>query len=208
MPGDFTYFRKYIILRNDYTNIDDIHPKGHGKIEIKGNRGTISINLENCEVEEEYRIYLLKDEGGLVEELDLGRILTDERGKARININVSPRELESKGFSVEKIEGVIIRRNENILLGAYVDKNTGAIDRYINSMARPKEIGEVEENVGGEEVLEEETEYVEGYEEDIVEEIQDVEETLEPEVETEEEIDFEHEAELEETTEPEEEDSI
>lgn len=136
MPGDFTYQRKYIILRNDYTNIGNINPRGHGKIEIKGNKGTMRINLENCEIDEEYRIYLLKEDKGVVEELDLGRILTDERGRGRVDINISPRELELKGFPVEKLDAIVIRRDNYILLSAYVDKVTGVIDRYLSSMVK------------------------------------------------------------------------
>lgn len=189
MPGDFTYFRKYIILRNDYTNIDNISPKGHGKIEIKGNKGAFSINLENCEVEEQYRVYLLKEKKGIVEELDLGRILTDERGRARADINISPRELESKGFSVDKIDGVIIRRDGNILLGAYIDKNNGVIDKYLSSIVKSEETFETDQ-VDKETVLKEEDEYIEDYEEGYMEEVEDLEKTLKHEIVSEDEVEL------------------
>lgn len=171
MPGDFTYFRKYIILRNDYTNIDNINPKGHGKIEIKGNKGTMRINLENCEIDQEYRIYILKEDMGIVEEMDLGRVLTDERGRGKADININPRELEMKGFPVEKFDAIVIRRDKHILLSAYVDKRTEVITRYIDSIvgASGKEIvkegiqseTELEQTETCEEVYEEETKPVE-----------------------------------------------
>ncbi len=139
MPGDLTYFRKFIILKNDHTNIPNISPKGHGRIEMKGNRGTVRINLENCEVEEEYRIYLLREKEGLVEELDLGRIFTDERGRGRTDINISLRDLELKGFPVEKLDAILIRKDENILLSAYIKDGNEAIDKYIKSFGRKEE---------------------------------------------------------------------
>lgn len=149
MPGDLTYFRKFIILKNDHTNIPNIVPKGHGKIEVRGNRVNIRINLENCELEEEYRIYLLKEEEGLVEELDLGRIFTDERGRGRSDINISLRDLESKGFVVEKLDAILVRKDEGILLSAHISHEKEAINEYISSLARKGE--KVEEDVKVEE---------------------------------------------------------
>ena len=57
MSGEFTYIRKYIILQNNYTNIKNINPKGYGKIEVKGVKGTINLNIENSEEDKDYRIY-------------------------------------------------------------------------------------------------------------------------------------------------------
>jgi len=165
MPGDFTYMRKFIIFRNDYTNIGNINPKGYGKIEIKGNKGTMRINLENCEIDQEYRIYLLKEDKGIVEELDLGRILTDERGRGRADININLRELYSKGFPVEKLAAIVIRRDNYVLLGAYVDKVTGIIERYIGSISAVKSMEPAKENIQLEAKPEQEEVQEEVYEE-------------------------------------------
>ncbi|MCF6464330.1 hypothetical protein [Clostridium sp. Cult2] len=134
MSMEYTYFRKYIILKNDYTNISNINPKGHAKLEVRGNKGIISFNLENCENEEYYRAYLLKERNGKIYEEDLGRIFTDERGKFRANINLNLKELESKGFSINKIDAILIRKGINVLLGGYVEKDNGTIDRLIKEL--------------------------------------------------------------------------
>lgn len=168
MPVDFTYFRKYIILRNDYKNIDNIEPKGHGKIEIRGNKGTIKINLENCEKDEQYRIYLLKEHKGLVDELDLGRILTDENGRGRIEIDLRPKELQLRGFPLEKLEAIVIRRDENILLSGYIDKSSKIVDKYIRTIVERHKEEVKNENIK-EEILPEEVEYKE-YDETYTEE--------------------------------------
>lgn len=133
MPQNFTYFRKYIILKNDYTNINNINPKGHVKIEIRGNKGSIRVNVENCEKDQYYKVYFLKENNGRIEELDLGRIITDERGRSRINIGINLRELESKGFSIKKVNAILIRRGMNVLLGGYIDKDNKSIHEYINN---------------------------------------------------------------------------
>ena len=78
--NNFTYFRKYIIFKSDYLSIPGINPKGHGKIEIKGTKGNISVNIENCEIEKDYAISFLKDSNGQVMEYNLGRIITDDKG--------------------------------------------------------------------------------------------------------------------------------
>lgn len=131
MPGDYTYFRKYFILNSDYTNINNINPKGHGKVELRGTKGIVRISMEDCEKEEEYRVYLLKEQYGFVEELELGRIITDERGRARKDININLKELESKGFALGETDAILIKRDAYILLAGYIDKDSHILDRYI-----------------------------------------------------------------------------
>lgn len=134
MSEEFTYFRKYIILENSYTNIENINPKGHGKIEVRGIKGVMNLNVENSEGDKDYRIYLLKNINGQVKEQDLGRIITDEKGKSRTNITLNLRDLESKGFSIDEIDAILIRKGIDILLAGYIDKDNGTIDRFIKQL--------------------------------------------------------------------------
>lgn len=139
MSGEFTYIRKYIILQNNYTNIKNINPKGYGKIEVKGVKGTINLNIENSEEDKDYRIYFLRDINGQVKEQDLGRIITDERGKSRTSINLNLRDLENKGFSIDEIDAILIRRGINILLAGYIEKDNETIDRFIKQLIPEEE---------------------------------------------------------------------
>lgn len=202
MSIEFTYFRKYIILKNNYTNISNINPKGHGKIEIRGNRGTINLNVENGEVERDYRVYLLKDKNGRVHEYDVGRIITDEQGRTRTNITLNLRELESKGFSIDKIDAILIRKGIYVLLGGYIDEDNGTIDRLIKKLAleEEKDIPVQSEPIEQQPIVEtEEIKEIEETEE--IEEVGVVEEPepIEPEniQETEEKDDHEEEIEVE-----------
>lgn len=227
MPGDFTYFRKYIIMKNDYTNINNISPRGHAKIEIKGTKGIMRLNVENCQIDEQYRVYLLKEKNGVVEELDLGRVITNEKGRSRTDININARELEANGFPIEKIEAIIIRRDTDILLGGYIDKDNGVIDRYIQDLASEEElqpeelkteqtedlpehfpigfVADVPEETP--EVKDEVNEEVELGESDVQEQEEEYEEEIEEEAEMEfeEEVEDEIESEIEAEVEPEEE---
>ena len=153
MSMEYTYFRKYIILKNDYTNISNINPKGHAKVEVRGNKGIINFNLDNCELEEHYRVYLIKEKNGTIYEEDLGRIFTDERGRCKANITLNLRELESKGLLIDKIDAILIRRGIYVLLGGYIDKDNKVIGRLIKQLTweEDKEISttepEVEEDI-------------------------------------------------------------
>lgn len=205
MTNEFTYLRKYIILKKDYLNISDINPKGHVKIEIKGTKGNISINVENCEIEKDYTINLLKDKNGHVMEFSLGRLITDDKGRGRVNIPINIRDLESQGFSIEEINAILIRKDKYILLGGYIDNDTGTIDRFVKKLIleekdreAPKEYNKIQETTIEEPKLFEEVEIEVSKEENIVEEIEDLTE-LEPELslQLEPEVDLEPEPELE-----------
>ena len=153
MKNEFTYLRKYIILKKDYSNISGINPKGHVKIETRGNKGNISVSIENCQVEKDYTISFLKDEEGDVRELNIGRIITDDRGRGRTNIVLNLRDLSSQGFSIGEISAILIRKGKDILLGAYIDRDTGTIEKFIQEkmmIKKSKIIEEIEAEVESE----------------------------------------------------------
>lgn len=148
MPGDFTYNRKFIILKDDYTTIDSINPKGHGKIEIRGNKGILRLNVENCESEQYYHVYFLKEKNGEVDELELGRIITDERGKGTADINFSLKEMELQGFPIDKIEAIVIKQGTDIVLSGHINKSSGIMEKYVKTISTEKtEIEQVQEPI-------------------------------------------------------------
>lgn len=134
MSKNYTYLKKYIILKNKYTNILGLKPKGHAKIEIRGTKGVLNINAENCQEDEEYQVYLVKDDQGEIKEYHLGRLITDERGRTQTSIDLNLIDLESKGFSIEQIDAILIRKGIYVLLGGYIDRDKGTIDRYIKNL--------------------------------------------------------------------------
>lgn len=136
MNRESTYLRKYIILKKDYLNIPGINPKGHVKIETRGNKGNISIVIENCQRDKDYQVIFLKDEEGHVKKHSIGQIITDHKGKGRINISVNLRDLELQGFSIDEISAILIRKDEDILLGSHIDKDVGTIERFLQEEMR------------------------------------------------------------------------
>ena len=181
MSGEFTYYRKYIILKDNYTNIKGIKPRGHGKLEIRGVKGNMSLNIENCKPHGDYRAYFLRDIAGRIGEYDLGRIIIDERGRTRTNLSFNIRDLEFEGFSIEKLSAILIRKDGMILLNGYIDEDDGTVDRFIEQLSLEEY---VEEPVKMEEVSDskEEMEEVEEYQPIEVEDELPIEELDEMEI--------------------------
>lgn len=159
-----SYTRKFLILKKELGNMRATGLKGHGKLEIKGIKGIISINIENAKVNDVYGVeFISKSNSERIQQL--GRIYTDEVGRGR-----GQYAFTQKDFKIEDLIGVLISKDDNIFLGGYINEEDGSIQRYLKSI----EIVEVEEVKQAEkievlpEVLVEETD-----EEDILEEIEE-----------------------------------
>ena len=80
-----TYTRKFIMLKKEFSSIEG-NIKGHGKLEVRGIRGAVTLNIENGEVESVYKALLLsndKDNSSFY----LGKIFTDELGTGKGEYN-------------------------------------------------------------------------------------------------------------------------
>lgn len=181
MFTNLAYTRKFIILKKEYLNIRTLNPKGHGKIELRGIRGNMSLNLENAEKDNYYNIFLIHPDKGILP-LELGRIYTNEEGRGKAEFSFNLKEVESNGFSMDKINGILVMRDSSILLGGYITREDGSIERYIESIDKKNEekyIKSIQEKVV-EEPIEDEIVKVEFTEEEIIHK-EDVEEKIETE---------------------------
>lgn len=190
MSEKFIYSRKFIILKEDFTNIPKIKPKGHGMIEARENIGKINVNVDRGEKEQIYNIYLVGLDNGEIVEVNLGRIITDTKGKGKIEGTFNPRNVKGSGHSIKKFTSLVIRRGINILLTGYIDKEDGVLDRYISrlngaqkeKLKEIEELGEVEEKIEIEELEEEEsTSEIEDRDDfkEVVKEVEEVQEETE-----------------------------
>ncbi|WP_353095566.1 hypothetical protein [Tissierella praeacuta] len=188
MPSSLAYTRKFIILKKEFSTMAGRNPKGHCKLEIKGLRGMISVNIENAEVDTFYNLVFVSSDK-LRPTCELGKIFTDDLGRGRGEYSFTQKELESKNFPIDRISGILIMRDKQVFLGGYLGKEDGSIERYIESIpfksqleSVPKAIEEVVELNKVEEVVQEVAEIneiveVEQFEE--VEEMAEIEETKE-----------------------------
>lgn len=175
MSEKFIYSRKFIILKEDFTNIPKIKPKGHGMIEARENIGKINVNVDRGEKEESYNIYLVGLDNEEIVEVNLGRIITDTRGKGRIESTFNPRNVKGSRHSIKKFTSLVIRRGINILLAGYIDKEDGVLDQYVSRLDGVEKVENGEKSIVKSELLEEEKEE----ELEKIEELREVEEKIE-----------------------------
>lgn len=139
MSKKFIYTRKFLILKGDFINIPNTRPKGHGLIEARENIGKININVDMAEKENNYNVYLVGLDNGEIVEVDLGGIVTNNRGKGKLEGTFNPRNIEGSNYSIDKFNALVIRRGINILLTGYINKDDGVLDQHISSLEIKKE---------------------------------------------------------------------
>ena len=175
MSNGLKFKRKFFILKGDYSNMRHLNPKGHGKLELRNNRIKFSINIENAEKNSYYNVILLGDKGTY----DLGKVLTDNKANGNVEFDLNYREIESAGFPLEKINGIILLRDSNLLLSAYMENDDKSIENYMTSLSKIDNKGQEEEKIQEEEII---AEFVEELLEETIEaeeEVQYIENDLE-----------------------------
>lgn len=156
MQSSLAYTRKFIILKKDLGTVTERNPKGHGKIEMKGLRGVVTVSIEYGEEESFYNVvFISKDKSNPI--LNLGKIFTDNLGRGKGEYTFM-----QKDVVLENLKGILIMRNAEVLLGGYIDKEDGTIERYIESILKTPVIREEKKTV--EETIEVPVEPVESVE--------------------------------------------
>lgn len=120
------YKKKFIILKNKYSNIKGYRPKGHMKLEIKGAHTNIDVNIENAEADSSYNLTLITEEI-----IDLGKIYTDSYGRTKSELS-----LRTDDFLQGELEegAVLLHRGKEVLLGEYMDKDDGRLEEFIEGL--------------------------------------------------------------------------
>lgn len=150
--------------------MEDLKAKGHGKLELKGNNLQLSLNVQGAEPSNFYNIELVKGK----ESNSIGKVYTKEDKSGSANLDINYKELEKAGYSLEKIDGIILIRESSVLMGESLIKNTHILKNYIQDIELKSQDANHEEEV---------------YEDDFQQEAQD---EPEPEVEEEVEVGEEH----------------
>lgn len=127
------YTRKFIILKKEFSTMAGRNPKGHCKLEIRGLKGIVTVNIENAEVDNFYNVLFISDDKANPV-WELGKIFTDDLGRGKGEYSFIQRELENKNFPIDRISGILITRENQVCLGGYLTKEDGSIERYIKSM--------------------------------------------------------------------------
>ncbi|HLS54127.1 MAG TPA: hypothetical protein VK031_09150 [Tissierellaceae bacterium] len=137
MSRGLNYARKFIIFKKEYSNLPDTDPKGHGRLELKGKSLSIYLNIDNAESNNYYDVILI----GSDNIHRIGKIYTEENKSGKGEFNLQYRELVEIGFPLERINGILILRDEKVLLGGYFSQDDGTIEDYIKGL-KEREIKE------------------------------------------------------------------
>lgn len=169
MSGEFIYTRKYIIFKDEYSNIQGLNPKGHGLLEVRENKGKISINVERSQGDYYYNAYLVGDNGENIVETFIGKVITDDVGKGFVELGFNPRNVAESNFSIERYNSLVLRRGANILLVGHIKGNRSNLKKYLLNI-QDEEYEEYNEEIVEEiveevveEVVEENVEVIEEY---------------------------------------------
>lgn len=113
-------------------------------MEIKGVHTYINVNIENAEADTSYTLTLICDDL-----IDLGKIYSDTHGRSKSELI-----LKTDDFLSGELEqsAILIHRDDQVLLGEYLDKEDGKIEEYIESLEFQEPETEEELEVGEEEV--------------------------------------------------------
>jgi len=156
MSSSLSYSRRFIILKKEYATVKKGNIKGHCKLERRGPKVFLTVNVENGDIETIYNVALLSNDKH-APIINLGKLFTDNMGKGKEEYTLTERELGGREL---KVNGILVMTDKDILLGGYIDKEDGSIERYINSLILEAETEETEETPAYEETHTEEA-YVE-----------------------------------------------
>lgn len=127
------YIRKFIIFKEEYSNMSIVNQRGHGKLESKGLKGYLTVNIEKGESDSFYNIAFVNKKGSHI----VGKIYTEHAGKGKAEITFNLDDIKSKGFPVDTLNGIIIFRDGNVLLGGYILKDDYSINEYVKTLITP-----------------------------------------------------------------------
>lgn len=158
MSSSLSYSRKFIILKKELATVKRGNIKGHCKIERKGPKVMLTVNVENGDIESIYNVALFSDKKE-TPIITLGKLFTDEMGKGKEEYTLTERDL---GASEYRTKGILIMTDKDILMGGYIEREDGSIERYIDDLALEPETVKEESPVEVEEAqIPEEEPYVE-----------------------------------------------
>ena len=157
MSSSLSYSRKFIILKKEYATVKAGNIKGHCKIERRGPKVFLTVNVENGSLETIYNVALISNDKQ-APIISLGKLFTDEMGKGKEEYILTERELGGSGLDTK---GILIMEDKDILLAGYIDKEDGSIEGYISNLALGTEMEKTEEVIPAGEVPIEEIPHIE-----------------------------------------------
>lgn len=134
MTDEFKYTRKFVIFKDKYTSDGLGKPRGYAKLEVRGNRGTIKIDIDNVSEESVYTCYLVGRDNMNILEVKMGRIIIDERGKGVFTWSFNPSNVGDTYCSIEKFSGIVVREGRKVLITGHIYEDDFSIEKYLSNI--------------------------------------------------------------------------
>ncbi|SHH46013.1 hypothetical protein SAMN02745135_00860 [Caloranaerobacter azorensis DSM 13643] len=153
-----SYMRKFVMLEPNsvgYLNNKN-NLKGYAKIEVRGGRGKIQLNIEKTKNINEDNIYIgnllaIIDERPI--KVEMGDIVLNENGKGNLLWKFNPESVGGTGIPFDKFNTVFIQLYENnsekiiIPLVGYIRNKDNSIDILIKDVELKESIKHESENI-------------------------------------------------------------
>ncbi len=153
-----SYMRKFVMLEPNsvgYLNNKN-NLKGYAKIEVRGGRGKIQLNIEKTKNINEDNIYIgnllaIIDERPI--KVEMGDIVLNENGKGNLLWKFNPESVGGTGIPFDKFNTVFIQLYENnsekiiIPLVGYIRNKDNSIDILIKDVELKESIKHEVENI-------------------------------------------------------------
>lgn len=145
------FTRKFIIMSKQA--LKDV--KGHIKLEVRGNKGKISLSVEGVAPKRDIRhkLYLVTDEKHGYKEINLGVININKNGRGKLDLNFNPNSINRSEIGISGFN-IFLLKEENIesleaqvILGGYIHKDDGSMSKVKQKREeKPLENKQVKEN--------------------------------------------------------------
>ena len=149
MNNNSNYMRKFIMLNNNaISHLQNKwnSAKGYVKIESRGVKGKISLNVEGLKKpihpDEIYKGYLISRTGRKLVEVEIGSILINEKGKGSIEWEFNSKSVKNTRIAIQDFNVVLVRltsinskvQDISIPLSAYIYKEDGSINEIVKEL--------------------------------------------------------------------------
>ena len=144
-----SYMRKFIMMDNNaISHLQNkwSDAKGYVKIESRGVKGKISLNVEGLKKpihpDRIYKGYLISRTGRKLVEVEIGTILINEKGKGSIKWEFNSKSVKNTRIVIQDFNVVLVRltsidskvQDISIPLSAYIYKEDGSVNEIVKEL--------------------------------------------------------------------------
>ena len=130
--------------------------KGHGKLEVRGLKGKLSLSLEGIKPsrDKRYKLYAVTDEEHGLKEVGLGPVSINENARGKLDLNFNSKSVNKSEIGINNFNILLLKEEDllegdtNTLLAGYIHTDDGSLAklRKDTPKAKPKEVKKEKKN--------------------------------------------------------------